>query len=172
MKKMFLALALIAILGGCTVDKEPKKVESTDQVSSVAESSAPAETGFKVGDTVEADKMRVTLKEVLEGKGNSFLKPKEGNIYLQAVFELENISKEALHISGMMMFKAYVDDFATDASIGASTTADIDSLGGELAAGKKMKGVVGFEVPKDYKNVELHFKPGYVGDSVVFKYAK
>ena len=42
-------------------------------------------------------------------------------------------------------------------------------LDGTVAAGKKMKGQVGYEVPKDWKELEVHVTPDYWGgDTLTF----
>ena len=74
-----------------------------------------------------------------------------------AEFEISNNTEEDLAISSMMSFEAYADDYKLDYSLGAMMEKEGSQLDGEIAAGKKMKGWIGWEVPQDYKNVEVHF---------------
>ena len=46
---------------------------------------------------------------------------------------------------------------------------DANQLDGTIAAGKKMNGVIGYEVPADWKTIEIHFKDN-VWSSNKFKF--
>ena len=46
---------------------------------------------------------------------------------------------------------------------------DRNQLDGTVAAGKKFKGVVGYEVPEDWKELEIRYTPDYWnGNDIVF----
>ena len=42
---------------------------------------------------------------------------------------------------------------------------DKNQLDGTIAPGKKMSGIVGYEVPADWKNMEIHFKDNVWSDN-------
>ena len=68
----------------------------------------------------------------------------------------------------MVDFECYVDDFAVEYSLSAATEEKGD-LDVTLAAGKKAKGEIGFEVDKDWKTIEIIFDPAFaVGKGVTF----
>lgn len=52
------------------------------------------------------------------------------------------------------------------------TSSDKTQLDGSIAAGKKINGVVGYEVPEDYESLELHYTPTGFGKDFVFTYEK
>lgn len=55
-------------------------------------------------------------------------------------------------------FYAYADDYALNYSLSATIEAESGSqLDGTIAPGKKMKGEIGYEVPADWSNIEIHF---------------
>jgi hypothetical protein len=54
-----------------------------------------------------------------------------------------------------------VDDYSTNLSISATIATDKTQLDGAVAAGKKMTGVVGYEVPKDWEEIEIRFTPDF-----------
>ena len=58
-------------------------------------------------------------------------------------------------------FSAYVDEYATSLSLTATTSSDASQLDGSVAAGKKMAGVVGYEVPEDWSELEIRFTPNF-----------
>lgn len=57
--------------------------------------------------------------------------------------------------------KLYFDDFSTTISLYAMSTSDKTQLDGAVASGKKMSGVVGYEVPEDWERLEIRFTPDF-----------
>ena len=51
-------------------------------------------------------------------------------------------------------------------------SSDEPQLDGTIAAGKKMKGVVGYEAPQDWSELEIRFSPSFWGSEIVFEYKK
>ena len=43
----------------------------------------------------------------------------------------------------------------------------ISQLDGDVAKGKKMNGVICYQVPKDFKNFEIRYTPDFWGDKEV-----
>ena len=101
--------------------------------------------------------MQVTLLSYKESKGSEYNKPSDGNVFLMAEFEIVNNSDSELNVSSMLSFEAYADDYALNYSISALMDNEDRQLDGTIAAGKKMKGYIGYEVPKDWSTVEIHF---------------
>ena len=52
---------------------------------------------------------------------------------------------------------SFISSHLTVHSLGAITDNNDTQLDGTIAAGKKMKGYIGYEVPKDWSTVEIHF---------------
>ena len=70
----------------------------------------------------------------------------------------------------MASFEAYADDYALNYSVSALLEKnDQNQLDGTIAAGKKMNGVIGYEIPADWKTIEIHFKDN-VWSSNKFKF--
>lgn len=144
-----------AFIGG---SDEPKKVETNTSVTSApVETTAPAD--FTVGDTVEMRDIYVTLNSFTENKGANFYVPNEGNVFVLCEFTIENKTNSDLAISSLLCFQAYADDFSTNMSITATLLSDKGQLDGTVAAGKKMNGVIGYEIPEDWNTFEVHFTP-------------
>ena len=101
--------------------------------------------------------VQVTLTNYEESTGDDFNKPSDGNVFVLAEFEITNNSDKEIVISSVMSFEAYADDYALNYSLGAMIEKEGSQLDGTVAAGKKMKGWIGWEVPQDYTNVEIHF---------------
>ena len=178
------AIVVICVLGalfliGVFNSDKPEKVESTPSVRTSSEptikvTSTPKPTltpepVFTVGDTVEMQDVRVTLHDVRTSYGESFLIPASGNVFLIFDIEIENNRDNEITISSLLCFDAYADEYALDLSLSGMTTDSGKQMDGEIAPGKKMRGVVAFEAPEDWQIAELRFKPSvWSGKAFVF----
>lgn len=152
--------------------QQEEQLASEDQQDQ-ADSPAEEKTTFTVGEQVELNDVIVTMVDVTENSGTEFLKPNEGHAYVICEFEVQNNSDRELNLSSLMSFDAYFDDYATSISISALSTSDKDQLGGTVAPGKKINGIVGYEVADDWNTVEIHFTPDFwSGKEIVFTYSK
>lgn len=154
-KSVVLLLVALLLLVGCGETVTPEKVEDSTEKPEVK-----APEVFKVGDTVKAGKIQVTLHGVRTSKGDEFVKPKEGHIFLIAEATIENISEETYAASTLLSWSANDEDGVK------YTIALVDdtkgSLDGEIAPGRKLRGEVGFDVEKG-KEYEIVFDPDIVG---------
>lgn len=117
---------------------------------------------FNVGETAELNGVSVTLKNVTESTGSEYNKPAEGNVFVLCEFEISNNSDKEITVSSMMSFDAYCDDYACTLSLTALIEKENkNQLDGTVAAGKKFNGVIGYEVPADWKEMEINFTPDF-----------
>ena len=158
-----------AIAGG---SDEPKKVENNAPAISTNVETEPEV--FTVGDTLEMNNILVTLNDVSESNGSQFLQPTDGNIFVVCEFTIENNSDSEMAVSSMMSFECYFDDYAANISLGAMTADQSKKqIDGTVAPGKKINGVVGYEAPADWSNMEIHFKANIsAAKSFIFNYSK
>lgn len=171
LKWVIIAIVVIAVIGaaaGGGGDDKPQKagdskennssaVQSDATEQSSSEESENKETLFKKGEIAELNDVQVTLTDYKESSGSEYNKPTDGNVFLMAEFEIANNTEKELAISSLMSFEAYADDYSLSFSLSAMMEKEGNQLDGTIAAGKKMKGWIGWEVPSDYKNVEIHF---------------
>lgn len=175
LKWVIIAFVVICIIGaaagGGSDDNKPSKVGDTNsssadnnsnksqqnntEPSSVEEESK--EAIFRKGEIAELNSVQVTLTDYKESTGSDYNKPTDGNVFLMAEFEISNNTEKELTVSSMMSFDAYADDYALNFSFSALMEKEGNQLDGTIAAGKKLKGWIGWEVPADYQNVEIHF---------------
>ena len=105
---------------------------------------------------------------VTESAGSQFNKPAEGNVFALAEFEIENNSNKEITVSSIMSFEAYSDGYSTSQSISALLEkGDKNQLDGTIASGKKMKGIIGYEISKDWAELEIHFTPDFWSDKAI-----
>ena len=179
----FVAICIIGAAGG--KDDKPTKVgdnnpssagnnSNESQQNSVESSSEEEkETVFRKGEIAELNDVQVTLTDYKESAGSEYNKPTDGNVFLMAEFEIANNTEKELTVSSVMSFDAYADDYALNFSFSALMEKEGNQLDGTIAAGKKLKGWIGWEVPADYQNVEIHFTDNvWSSDKFVFMIEK
>lgn len=164
MKKVIALLTLLVLvftMAACSAE-EPVKVGGSTTKN---EKGDPI---FQVGDTAELEDVHITLVSVTESTGAEYFEPTEGNIFVLFEFTIENKSDEALNVSSMMSFSAYCDDYSCEYSLSAQMAAeDKTQLDGTVAAGKKMTGVIGYEVAADWQEMEVHYQPDIMSDTKI-----
>lgn len=162
-------LILIAVAVSTGESDTPKKVDSTASVQNpakattqVTEESKNEKSAFLLGETAEQKNVQVTLASVTESDGSAYNKPTDGNVFVLCEFEIANNSDKEINISSMMSFDAYCDDYTCNYSLTALLEkGNKNQLDGTIAAGKKFNGVIGYEVPADWNELEVHFTPDF-----------
>lgn len=177
-----LALFLSACGGETTPSSKPTEdvsggVPSQQQMqesSPVQEETPEPEKGAcTVGDAVTLNDVVVTLVDVSENTGGNYMTPEEGKVFVLCEFNIENNSGKDLAVSSIMSFEAYVDDYSTAMSLSAMLSSGKSQLDGSIAAGKKMNGVIGYEVDEGWETIEIAFTPDvFFGEKATFVYTK
>lgn len=176
-----IVILIIIIAAAASGDDEPKKVASSDSTSSSSVKSDSSstkkkekndDTTFTVGDTADFDGVKVRLSSAIVSKGNKskYITPDDGKYFLELIFDIENDSDEDITVSSVMSFEAYCDDTSIDQDIFGQQADEVDGLGqldGNVASGKKMNGVISYQVPKDFKKFEITYAPDYWGNKEV-----
>ena len=178
MKKVLvvlLAVVLSCSLSGCFLallgDSSETSKTITD-VSGAGVSDSPSATQekqvAKVGQTVTGDKWAISLlsaKTFTEIKDEYYTDtPEEGKIYLVLFFEVENVSNEDDYFN-RLNFESYVDGYNQPHVVLISKPDGVDTLTGDIASGKKLKGQLTWEVSKDWKELEVSYKSNaWTGD--------
>ena len=154
----------VADTGSDTTKSETKeaaseKDDTSDQADSEeTETQTEEKDTFGIGEVAEMNDIQVTMVNYTESEGSEYNKPSDGNEFVLVEFEIANNSDSEMTVSSMVSFEAYADDYALNYSLNAAVdNPDANQLDGTIAAGKKMNGVIGYEVPKDWKNLEIHF---------------
>ncbi len=159
--KVVFAILLIFLIFFIIINEseKPKRVDSNNINTTKQTNNSST---FAVGESAELNNIIVTLKSVKESKGSEYNKPAEGKVLAICEFEIQNNSTEEFVISSLLCFTAYCDDYTCEYSLiatGANVLEGKTPLDGTIAAGKKMLGVISYEIPKDWKELEIHFPP-------------
>lgn len=185
LKTVLIVIGVIIILGiiGSVIggkDDGPKKVNSdtsTDTTQDASKNeSEPEQTVFNVGDTVSLNDVEITLVNITESAGGEYTTPDEGNEFLILEFEIANNSSKDISISSVMNFEAYCDDYSlTQDLVGlqAPEASGKNQLDGSVAAGKKMNGVIAYQVPTTFSKFEVSVAPDFWSSKdIQFVYSK
>lgn len=134
--------------------KEPEQSNETSE-----ENQEGADTA-KVGQSVEGPNWKISLTsaKTYEKIGDTFEeKPEDGKVYLICFFEVENVSDEDDYFN-YFNIESYVDGYNEDISITMSDVEGMSLLTGDVAAGKKLKGYLAWEVSPEWKELEISYK--------------
>lgn len=139
---------------------EEKNSEEQEEAAKEPE----AKTEFGIGETAEQNGIQVTLVSAAESSGTEYIAPEEGNIFLILEFEIANNSEDDITISSIANFEAYCDDYSTSQDIFGIQAPEAEGksqLDGSVAAGKKMNGVIAYQIPSDYQTFEINVSPSF-----------
>lgn len=148
-----------------TPETPAEPAEQQQQEEPPAETpAAPAEepAALTIGSTTTIDGVDVTLSAAMLSRGQDFAQPGAGNLYLGLVVDVANNSQKSINISSMVNFEAYCDDYAIQPSLTAYAAPEwsgLSTLDGEAAAGKRLNGVIAYEVPENFTKFEISIKP-------------
>lgn len=183
MKKLII-IAMIAVMafsvtacGSKNTTPESSSSQKTDAIETTAEVTTEVVTEPQTtvasavgpGNYIEGGNLKISFemaKQYDEIQQSEYLaaKPAEGKKYLVLFFEIENISSEEQNIN-MFYHKAYLDDYEIDQKALLVNPEGYDMLSGNLAAGKKLKGYVCYEVDPDWQKLEFTYTDGISSDS-------
>lgn len=150
----------IGIIGAALGGNSPEKVGTTVQNPGDG-ATTTQQTEFAVGDVVSTNNIEVTFVSCEQSSGKGFYTPDSGNVFLFCEFSIENKSSKDISISSIMSFEAYVDDYSTNMSMTGTLAAGKGQMDGTVASGKKLSGVIGYEVPADWQTLEIRFTPDF-----------
>ena len=169
LKWILIVLVVVVIIGAAAGGSgdTPKKVDDSGSGTSAQTDGQNAEsekTEFAVGETVELNDIQVKLVSATESAGSEFVAPDSGNVFLLLEFEIVNNSDSDINISSIANFEAYCDDYSLNqdlVGLQAPEAEGKNQLDGSVAKGKKMNGVIAYQVPSDYKKFEVNVAPDF-----------
>lgn len=125
-------------------------------------------TGQALGAPVEAGAFLVTVNAIEDVAANQFNKPAAGFRFIAVDVTIENTSSSPENVSSLMqMYVRGADGQRYSVDIGAAMEAGGDSPEGEIAAGERLRGKVGFQVPEDTTGFVFGFLAGF-GDEPIY----
>lgn len=183
-KKKWIIIGVIVVLliiiiaaAASSGDSEPKKVESNTttetQKKEDKQSDNNKKSTFSIGDTAELNGVRVTLSKAVFSNGEQYDEPESGHYYLGLKFKIKNNSSEEVNVSSIASFDAYYDSEAVNETGSSIPELKGKSLDGTLAPGKKITGVMVYEVPKKFKKFEIRYTPDELnGKDIIYRFSR
>ncbi|MBQ8088711.1 MAG: DUF4352 domain-containing protein [Clostridia bacterium] len=127
---------------------------------------------YSVGEVASDGDVDVTLVNVMESDGGSSYTPNDGNIYLICEFKVVNHSDDDLTISSMLSFSTTCDSkiYPIDLeALGIAMFSGKPQMDTVVEPGKSFSGVVGYQVPKGWKDLQvLYTSDLFSGSSFTF----
>lgn len=132
---------------------------------------APADLGgeinqqiHKIGDVISMGTTTLTVSGIEYSQGQEYSEPSEGYEFLVVDLTLENKGSEPVTISSLMQMAVKdADHYKYTVDLFASMLLGQGSPDGEIAAGEKLRGQVGFQVPEDAAGLMFVFDAGEDG---------
>ena len=106
-----------------------------------------------------SDGVALTVLSMKQTKGSGYSKAENGNIFVLVEMQIENNSSREISVNGIFSFEALCDDYSVDYSFSADMNTKNEIPTTDVRPGKKIKGWKGFEVPKDWKELQVTFIP-------------
>ena len=130
--------------------------------------SPDADKAYGPQELVETDDLNIELTNVIEVQNSNMYSLDADNEYVIIEFSIENKDSKDLSLSSMMSFSTWCD--------GELCTISVEALGTAMLAGKmqldcvvdsgdSVTGIIGYEVPKDWKEIIVQYK----GESIIGK---
>lgn len=122
---------------------------------------------YTLGDVVDWDGVSISFVNGYLSNGDGYFAPSEGNVFVICEFEVSNETSETFMAGSILSFSAFVDDYEVDSSFLAMASTNMEPFGGDVASGRKMRGIIGYEVPSDWELFEVEYTPDLWGDKTL-----
>jgi hypothetical protein len=124
---------------------------------------------FNVGDIIEIGTFTLTVNEVAYPTGDQYNKPDPGHKFLVVDVTIGNKGTSAVLISSMLqMWVKDSEGQKYDLDLMASVASGGTTPDGEIAAGEKIRGQVGFQVPENAVGLIFVFDADIFGAGKIF----
>lgn len=174
-KKMLVIAGIIAVIAiagiaGGTSGKNGNDKKIGDISSSEETGKSASETVYAgIGQYVEGKNWKISLLDaktyssIPDDSGMFKDVPDSGKKYLVLFFEAENISEKDDYFNPLFV-EAYVDGYSTNTEIIMNKPDGYATLSGDVAAGKKIKGCLTWQVDENWSEFEMTYKNGVWSD--------
>lgn len=150
------AIVIASLFCGC-VEIADVSV-NTSQDASAGDSVTNAVYGM--GETGSDGIWNITLTgaKIYDKVGDGYLvsTPTDGKQFLVMFFEVENISDTDDYFN-YYDITSYIDDYSASITIILGDVEDYKTLTGDVAAGKKLRGYLAWEVSPDWQSLEMSY---------------
>ena len=136
----------------------------------VATSAPAAKQSYQVGETAELNGLKITVNEAKESAGNQSIKPEAGKHFIIINVTVENTTDKDVSMSSALQMELKDDTGqAYDLDYGATSVPGGKNPYGNIAPGDKVRGPLGYQIPKEAKGLRWIFKDVLGSGRVVFE---
>lgn len=144
---------------GTTTSGGLENQTSSGATSEAASEASTEDNTFHVGDVLETKKVKLSYISCGEyTDDNMFVEPGEGKKFVYFEFEFENASDADITV-GSYDFKCYADGYSTTQSLVTADNAMTSIT--TLSPGRKVSGIIVFEVAEDVSEIEIEYETSY-----------
>lgn len=131
---------------------------------------ATLQGSYALGEKAGYNGFEMVLNHVYQSKGTPLLnQPSSGRIFVIAEFTVTNKTDTERTLTAGEGFTGYFDNQNRSRSHAAETASGMEKLEGKMSPGRSIRGVIGFEAPEDWQEMEIEFKYGVNGQYVIFR---
>lgn len=153
MKKVIvMILSLGLLLVGCSEGSKEEK--------------EPVKSEYTIGETVELEKLNVTLNNVRYVETDEFFKPEAGEVWIALEFTFENTSEESQYIAGIFEITLR-DDEGRDKEMNIWGELE-GSLDGDVMPQEKLTGEKSFTLKESDTTLTAYYKSTFAKEPVKF----
>lgn len=128
---------------------------------------------YALGETASYNGFEIVMNKVYQSKGTLLInQPSSGKVFVIAEFTLTNTTDTDRSLAAGEGFTGYFDNQNRPRSISAELASGMERLEGKMSPGRSIRGVIGFEAPEDWTEMEIEFKYGSNGQYVIFRAGK
>lgn len=170
LKSLLLITALAGMTAaGCSAESDTLETGSISSSSETAADnneeagSSGSSVYANIGEYSESENWKISLLDaktytsIPDESGVYTDEPDNGKIYLVAFLEAENVSGEDNYFNYLYL-DAYADGYGTDIEFLINKPDGYDTLAGDVAAGKKIKGCLAWQVDENWSEFEFSYK--------------
>ncbi len=161
----FWVLAAVVIFSLLSHETEAKPLKASE--ADIKKYQEEKSSRYTVGDKAYINGVSIEFNGIYETHGKDYFSAPDGKIFIIAEFTVENNSDDDINISSVWGSSAYVDDYVVNQSMSAELSDPFERSGltGTVPPGKKLNGIIGYEAPAQWRELEIEIKTNwYEGD--------
>jgi hypothetical protein len=163
---VLLVLVFFVIIGASGSSQQAQKVgQNPTNNNQLASTSGNSQQAYKIGDQVKLGNTIVTVNSIEPSAGGQYIKPQEGNEWINLNITIENTSSEQQYVTTLgQMFLVDKDGNSYQVTVTDKTMSNASSgLDGSIVAKTKRTGWVGFEVKKSATGLKFQYNGSMFG---------
>lgn len=177
--KFFLFFFIIVVIAGLAHFFFFGKDDSANDSSAESSQTTDTSTDNSVNSVLQEEtynNIQISLISTSESKGGDLSSPSEGNIFYICEFQITNSSEDNITINSLSDIEAFCGDYSVSEDIAGLLLPETEgksSLDGTIAMGQTFTGVVTYQIPEDYEQMQFRLAPDFWnGDTATFTVSK